>query len=123
MEFLNLIPNLVTRLVLQRVCLLVDEPGTVDSPVGIPATPKWPGFLKTIPGRFLLALSSREADVYLYADPATLLHRCDVPRDFLSRELALYSILAKHYAKLSIDTGRWRPAQVVARVLKYFNVA
>lgn len=121
-EFLNLIPHLVTRLMLQHICFIVGDRGALDSAVWIAATLKWLSFLKTIPGRFLLALASKENIVYLYAEPMILLRRCDIPRDFFLRELALYNALAKHFARLSIDTGRWRPAQVVARILKYLEI-
>jgi hypothetical protein len=69
-------------------------------------------------GRLLLGLVSRENIVYLYADVDTLTRRADVPREFIVRELAIYNVLARHFAKCSIDTGRSRPVRVVAEVIR-----
>jgi len=68
--------------------------------------------------RFLLALVSRENIVYLYADVDTLAGRADVPREFIVRELAVYSVLARYFARCSIDTGRNGPVRVVAEVIR-----
>jgi hypothetical protein len=69
-------------------------------------------------GRFLLGRVSRENVVYLYADLDTLVKRADVPRGFIARELAVYSVLARYFARCSIDTGRSKPVRVVVEVIR-----
>jgi hypothetical protein len=77
-----------------------------------------PPFLSGTYGRFLLRLARKEGPIHLYADLETLSRRADVPRDFIARELAVYSVLARYFAKCSIDTGRNRPVRVVVGVLR-----
>jgi hypothetical protein len=90
----------------------------LDFLVWLIATLDAPWILNTLIGRFLLGLVSRENIVYLYADVDTLARRADVPREFVSRELAVYSVLARYFARCSINTGRSGPARVVAEVLR-----
>jgi hypothetical protein len=77
-----------------------------------------PGVLCAVIGRFLLGLVSRERVVYLHADVDTLVKRADVPEWFIVRELAVYSVLARYFARCFIDTGRNKPARVAAEVFK-----
>lgn len=92
--------------------------GVLDFVVWISTTLDYPRFLSTLIGRFLLSLALGERIVYLYADPQILLSRSDVPRDFLLRELAYYTVLSKYYAKMYIDTGKNNPSRVAALVFK-----
>jgi len=77
-----------------------------------------PGVLCTVIGGFLLGLVSRENIVYLYADVGTLAGRADVTREFVAKELAVYNVLAKYFARCFIDTGRNGPVRVVAEVIR-----
>jgi hypothetical protein len=90
----------------------------MDFVVWLVVTLDSPWILNTLIGRFLLALVSRESIVYLYADVDTLAKRADVPKWFIVRELAVYSVLARYFAKCSIDTGRNRPTRVVAGAIQ-----
>jgi hypothetical protein len=118
-EFWSLIPHVFTRLLLRRFCnILICDRGFMDFIVWAVATLRYPGFLKTVYGRFLLRLTSGERPIHLYADLETLTVRADVRREFLVRELAVYSVLARYFAKCSIDTSRNKPVSVVAEILK-----
>jgi len=90
----------------------------LDFVVWLVATLDAPWVLNTLIGRFLLGLVSRENVVYLYADLDTLVKRADVPRGFIAKELAAYSVLARYFARCSIDTGRIKPGRVVAEVVR-----
>jgi len=119
LEFVSVLPHLFARFLLGRVCeVVVCDRGLLDFIVWLVATLDAPWILNTLIGRFLLALVSRDIIVYLYADADTLVGRADAPRDFVIRELAIYSVLAKYFAKCSIDTGRNGPVRVVAKVIK-----
>ncbi|ADG90842.1 hypothetical protein Tagg_0568 [Thermosphaera aggregans DSM 11486] len=90
----------------------------LDFVVWLIATLDAPWILNTLIGRFLIRLVSRGNIVYLYADVDTLARRADVAREFIVRELAIYNILARYFAKCSIDTGRSEPVRVVAEVIR-----
>jgi hypothetical protein len=119
LELVSLLPHLFARFLLVRVCsVVVCDRGLLDFLVWLVATLDAPWILSTLIGRFLLALVSGESTVYLYADVDTLAGRADVPRGFVARELAIYNVLARYFARCSIDTGRNRPAGVVAEVVR-----
>jgi hypothetical protein len=119
LEFVSVLPHLFARFLLGRVCrVVVCDRGLLDFVVWLVATLDAPWILKTLIGRFLLGLVSRENIVYLYADVGTLAGRADVPREFIVRELAVYSVLARYFARCFIDTGRNGPVRVVAEVIR-----
>jgi hypothetical protein len=119
LELVSILPHLFARFLLGRVCrVVVCDRGLLDFIVWLVATLDAPWVLNTLIGRFLLALVSGESTVYLYADVDTLAGRADVPRGFVARELAIYNVLARYFARCSIDTGRNRPARVVAEVVR-----
>ncbi|WP_148676529.1 thymidylate kinase [Thermosphaera aggregans] len=119
LEFASLLPHLFARLLLKRVCkVVVYDRGLLDFVVWLIATLDAPWILNTLIGRFLIRLVSRGNIVYLYADVDTLARRADVAREFIVRELAIYNILARYFAKCSIDTGRSEPVRVVAEVIR-----
>ncbi|WP_440060014.1 hypothetical protein ACSU1N_02340 [Thermogladius sp. 4427co] len=122
-EFLSFLPYLLARLLLKRVCLVVGDRGILDFTVWLVTTLGEPGVVSGFIGRFLLRMASRESSVYLYADPEVLAGRADVPRGFLLRELAVYKVLSRYFARISLDTGRYSPAQVAARVLDWLRLA
>jgi len=118
-EFWSLIPHVLTRFLLRLFCdILVCDRGFMDFIVWVVITLDHPSFLSSIYGRFLLRLATLEDPIYLYADLEILSRRADVSREFIVRELAVYSVLARYVAKCSIDTGRNRPVRVAAEVLK-----
>jgi hypothetical protein len=119
LEFASVLPHLFARFLLCRLCrVVVCDRGLLDFVVWLVATLNAPWILNTLIGRFLLGLVFRENIVYLYADADTLARRADVPREFIVRELAIYNILARYFAKCSIDTGRSEPVRVVAEVIR-----
>jgi len=77
-----------------------------------------PGVLCAVIGGFLLGFVSRENIVYLDADVGTLAGRADVSKEFVAKELVVYNVLAKYFAKCFIDTGRNGPVRVVAEVIR-----
>jgi hypothetical protein len=118
-EFWSLIPHVLTRFLLRLFCdYLVCDRGFMDFIVWVVITLDHPSFPSSIYGRFLLRLATLEDPIYLYADIDTLALRADVRREFIVRELAVYGVLAKYFAKCSIDTGRGRPVRVASEVLK-----
>jgi hypothetical protein len=118
-EFWSLIPHVLTRFLLRLFCgILVCDRGFMDFIVWIVVTLDYPSFLSSIYGRLLLRLVTLEDPIYLYADKNALASRADVRREFLVRELAVYNVLARYFAKCSIDTGRNKPVGVLADVLK-----
>jgi hypothetical protein len=119
LEFVSLLPYLFARFLLGRVCkFVVCDRGLLDFVVWLIATLDAPRILNTLIGRFLIRLVSRENIVYLYADVDTLARRADVPREFIVKELAIYNILAKYFARCSIDTGRSGPVGVIVEVIQ-----
>jgi hypothetical protein len=119
LEFVSLLPHLFARSLLCRLCrVVVCDRGLLDFVVWLIVTLDAPWILNTLIGRFLIRLVSRGNIVYLYADIDTLARRADVPREFIVKELAIYNILARYFAKCSIDTDRSRPVRVVAEVIR-----
>jgi len=119
LEFVSILPHLFARFLLVRVCkVVVCDRDLLDFIVWLVVTLDAPWILNTLIGRFLIRLVSRENIVYLYADVDTLARRADVPREFIVKELAIYNILARHFAKCSIDTGRSGPVRVVVEVIR-----
>jgi len=119
LESVSLLPHLFARFLVKRVCrVVVCDRGLLDFVVWLVATLDAPWILNTLISRFLIRLVSRGNIVYLYADVDTLARRADVPREFIVKELAIYNILARYFAKCSIGTGRSRPVRVVAEVLR-----
>jgi len=119
LEFASVLPHLFARFLLCRFCrVVVCDRGLLDFVVWLIATLDAPWILNTLIGRFLIRLVSRGNIVYLYADVDTLAWRADVPREFIVKELAIYNILARYFAKCSIDTGRSRPVRAVAEVIR-----
>jgi thymidylate kinase len=119
LEFASVLPHLFVRLLLCRLCkVVICDRGLLDFVVWLIAILDAPWILNTLIGRFLIRLVSRGNIVYLYADVDTLARRADVPREFIVRELAIYNILARYFAKCSIDTGRSMPVRVVGEVIR-----
>jgi hypothetical protein len=119
LEFVSILPHLFARFLLGRICRVVAcDRGLLDFLVWLIVILDASWVLRTVIGRFLLGLISRENIVYLYADLDTLVKRADVPRGFIAKELAVYSVLARYFARCSIDTGRIKPVRVVAEVIR-----
>jgi thymidylate kinase len=119
LEFVSILPHLFIRFLLERVCrVVVCDRGLLDFAVWLAVTLDSPWILNTLIGRFLVMFVSRERIIYLYADADTLARRADVSREFIVRELAVYNILAKYFARCSIDTSRNKPTKVVAEVIR-----
>jgi energy-coupling factor transporter ATP-binding protein EcfA2 len=118
-EFWSFVPHLLARSLLRRLCaFLVCDRGSLDFLVWLVSTLGSTSSLRSVYGGFLLRLARREGPVYLYADLGTLAGRADVPRSFLIRELAVYSVLAGCVARCSIDTGVNGPLDVARGVLE-----
>jgi energy-coupling factor transporter ATP-binding protein EcfA2 len=118
-EFWSLLPHALVRSLLRRFYrFLVCDRGFLDFIVWVVTTLNYPSFPSSTYSRFLLRLAHREGPLYLYADLEVLSRRADVPREFIARELAVYSVLARYIARRSIDTGKYGPAGVVAEVLR-----
>lgn len=122
-EFISFIPHLLTRLLLKHTCFVIGDRGVIDFIVWVIATLREPHLISSLFSRFLLALSTGENTVYLYADPQILTGRADTPEKFILRELAIYNTLSKYFTKLSIDTSRHSPSETAARVLKWLGIA
>jgi energy-coupling factor transporter ATP-binding protein EcfA2 len=119
LEFVSILPHLFARFSLGRVCkVVVCDRGLLDFLVWLIVTLDAPWVVHTLIGKFLIGLVSRESIVYLYADLDTLVKRADTPKGFIAKELAVYGVLAKYLARCSIDTGRNKPARVVAEVIQ-----
>ncbi len=123
-EFWSVVPYVLLRFLLAKLNrFLVCDRGVADFLVWVIVTLGYPGFLRSVLGRFLFRLAMGENVVYLYADRDVLVERADVPRDFIYRELAVYSVLMKYLARCWVDTGRYRPVEAAARVLRCLGVA
>ena len=123
-EFWSLIPHVFTRFLLRLFCrYLICDRGLLDFIVWVITTLNYPGFIREVYGRFLLRLASREGPIYLYADLEVLARRADVPRSFIAKELAVYSILAKYVTRCRINTGIQGPREVLKGVLKCLETA
>ena len=119
LEFISILPHLFARFLLVRVCkVVVCDRGLLDFIVWLVVTLDAPWILNTLIGKFLLGLVSRENVVYLYADLDTLVKRADIPKGFIVKELAIYNVLARYFARCSIDTGRNKPARVTAEAIR-----
>jgi len=124
LEFLSLLPHVLARLILRRLCMfLLCDRGFLDFIVWIIVTLNYPGFLDTIYGKFLLRLASREEPIYLYADLEILARRADVPCSFIAKELPVYNILAKYITRCRINTSIQDPQEVFKGVLKCLETA
>ena len=118
-EFWSLIPHVIVRFLLKQFYkFLVCDRGFLDFVAWVTVTLNYSSFLNSAYGKFLLKLAFREGSIYLYADIETLSKRADVPREFVAKELAIYNVLAKYFARCSIDTGRNGPVRVVAEVIR-----
>ena len=117
LEFWSLLPHIFVRGLFARVCrFLVCDRGLLDFVVWVIVTLNYPGFLRSVYGRLLLGLATREGPVYLYADVNTLAKRADVSREFVARELAVYNVLARYASKCWVDTGVGSPVDSVRAV-------
>ena len=98
--------------------VLVCDRCVLDFVVWVVATLRYPGFVSTVFGRFLLALMREEVSVYLYAPLHVLAGRSDVGLDFLRREYVVYSVLVRYFgAGCVVDTGSKRPVESLGEVL------
>jgi len=123
-EFWSTLPYILLRILLSRLFKFsICDRGVVDFVVWIIATLNYPGFASTPYGRFLIGLASRECVVYLYADRDVLVKRADVIEEFVRKEFAVYSALMKYLAKYVVDTGRHKPSEAAARILKHLGLA
>ena len=117
-EFWSFVPHLLARSLLRRLCsFLVCDRGSLDFLAWLVSTLGSTSLLRGVYGGFLLRIARKEGPVYLYADLRVLAGRADVPRLFLARELAAYSVLAGYVARCSIDTGANGPLDVARGVL------
>jgi len=122
-EFWSALPYIVLRALLSRVFkFLVCDRGVADFIAWVVTTLNYPRFLSTLYGRFLVRLASKESIVYLYADRDVLAGRADVAAGFVYREFAVYSALVEGLARCRVDTGRLKPAEAAARVLKCLGI-
>jgi hypothetical protein len=116
-----LIPNtshICGVLLKQFYKFLVCDRGFLDFVAWVIVTLNHLSFLNSAYGKFLLKLAFREEPIYLYADLEALSKRADVPRGFAVRELAVYSVIARYFARCSIDTGRNKPVSVAVEVIQ-----
>ncbi|MEM2288826.1 MAG: hypothetical protein QW503_07045 [Sulfolobales archaeon] len=118
-EFSSLLPHYLLRRFLSLLHPVIGDRGLLDFVVWIIVTLDYPRFLSSFTGRFLARLAVKEKNVYVKADPATLLRRVvDIPPSFLAKEVACYSVLAKYYASHTIDTTSRTPMESLGELLK-----
>jgi len=118
-EFSSLLPHYLLRRFLSLLHPVIGDRGLLDFIVWIIVTLDYPRFLSSFTGRFLARLAVKEKNVYVKADPATLLRRVvDIPPSFLAKEVACYSVLAKYYASYTIDTTSRTPMESLGELLK-----
>jgi len=118
-EFWSLIPHVLTRFLLRLFCdILVCDRGFLDFIVWVITTLNKPEFLGSLYGRFAIRLVLGEKPIYLYADAETLTKRADTPRDFITRELAVYNTLVRNLSMHSINSGKLKPASIAGGVLR-----
>jgi len=116
-------PYILLRTLLSKAFdFLVCDKGVADFIVWIITTLNYPQFVSTLYGRFLVRLALNEGVVYLYADRYTLARRADVSAEFVYREFAVYSTLMKSLTRCRVDTGRLRPAEAAAHVMKCLGI-
>lgn len=121
-EFWSLIPHLLVRYFLSSVCnVVLGDRGVIDFIVWLIATLNDVHITSSIYGRFLLRLASIEKNIYLHASIQTLIKRADMPPEFVRKQVAIYRVLSKYFAKYDIDTGEHNPAQATARVLRWLS--
>ena len=122
LEFTCFLPQFFARLLRRLVSdVVLCDRGVLDFLVWVMTTLKYSGFLRTVCGRFLLLLSLKESPVVLTADFTALSARSDVPKEFLIREYACYSVLQRYSAKLIVDSSKDPPISVVAKVLRSYG--
>ncbi|OYT55362.1 MAG: hypothetical protein B6U76_06245 [Desulfurococcales archaeon ex4484_217_2] len=118
-EFWSLLPHILVRMLLRKLCrFLICDRGALDAIVWIITTLRYPSFVHSVYGRFLFRLAMKEKPVYLYTDLDALARRADVPKEFLAREFAVYSVLARYASHCSINTGVGSPLDSLGGVLK-----
>ena len=123
LEFTSFLPiYLFRRLLSIFYDFLICDRGLLDFIIWIISTTRYPSFLKTLYGKFLLRLLSKESIIYIYASPEILILRADVPRGFLIREYTVYEILKK-YSKVaySLDTSYDSPITSLAKLISYLR--
>jgi len=108
-EFISVLPILLIRFSLPTLLgyLVVAERYAPDFVVWVSITTRDRDYLRRIEARFLLALSRRaDVRVYVTASEAEIARRRgkEVDREFLSRQLELYSRVAKLIGAYRIDT-------------------
>ena len=118
-EFWSLLLHAFARSLLRRLySFLICDRGFLDFIVWVTVTLNHTAFLRSIYGRFLLRLALSERPIYLYADLDVLARRADVPREFISGELAVYNVLARYVSPCSIDTSNKGPLEVLGDALR-----
>jgi len=118
-EFSSLLPHYLLRRFLSLLHPVIGDRGLLDFIVWIIVTLDYPGFLSSFTGRFLARLAVKEKNIYVKADPAMLRRRVvDVPPSFLVKEIACYNVLAKYYAKCTIDTTSRTPMESLGELLE-----
>jgi len=118
-EFISFIPVYILRRILAIFYnILVCDRGLLDFISWVISTTRYPGFLTTLYGRFLIRLHTKESIIYVYASPDILLRRADVPKDFLMREYTIYNVLKKYSnVSFSIDTSYDTPIKSLAKII------
>ncbi|MEM1510450.1 MAG: hypothetical protein QW096_11360 [Thermofilaceae archaeon] len=118
-EFSSLLPHYLLRRFLSLLHPVIGDRGLLDFIVWIIITLDHPGFLSSFTGRFLARLAVKEKNIYVKADPAILRRRVvDVPPSFLVKEIACYNVLAKYYAKCTIDTTSRTPLESLGELVE-----
>ena len=119
LEFAGFLPQLFARWLRGLYSdYLVCDRGVLDFLAWVVATLKYAKFLNSLLGRFLLALSAKEAPIVLAASLNTLAARADVPLEFLAREYAIYSVLQKYVSRCTVDTSSTTPLEALKKVLE-----
>ncbi|MEM0232738.1 MAG: hypothetical protein QXL22_01825 [Candidatus Nezhaarchaeales archaeon] len=110
-----------TLLSSKKVSLAIStgDRGLLDFMVWIIVILDYPGFLSSFTGRFLARLVAKEENIYVKADPAILRRRVvDISSSFLVKEIACYNVLAKYYAKCTIDTTSRTPLESLGELME-----
>ncbi|MEM0001021.1 MAG: hypothetical protein QXY82_06855 [Desulfurococcaceae archaeon] len=118
-EFFSLLPYYLLRRFLLLFQPVIGDRGLLDFIVWIIVTLDYPGFLGSFTRRFIARLAVREKNIYVKADPVTL-RKCiaDIPSSFLVKEIACYNVLAKYYAKCTIDTTSRTPLESLGELVE-----
>jgi len=118
-EFFSLLPYYLLRRFLLLFQLVIGDRGLLDFIVWIIVTLDYPGFLGSFTGRFIARLAVKEKSIYVKADLVTLRKRVvDIPSPFLVKEIACYNVLAKYYAKCTIDTTSRTPLESLGELVE-----